>query len=308
MSFFDDAVGGEVVPLVVLEDGTYRADPDAVSFLSSLPASDLVVCVVAGKFRTGKSFLLNLLSGTEPGSGFGVGDTVRACTKGVWMCKRLFTVPDADSPTGKRTLLFLDTEGIASLDADDDHDVRILTLALLLSSVFVYNSIGPIDEAALQTLSLLTRVGALVGGEAGTRTASLPELFPHFVWVLRDMALRIEGPSGETLSASEYLEQSLADPAGGGGGSRASVREAVRDFFPHRTAFAFPRPVSEEAQMPLLARRGKAGLSARFGAQLDALRARIADHAPPLLVRGTRVTPRMFAALVDKVSSSMNDG
>ena len=60
--------------------------------------------VVAGLYRTGKSFLLNLLTGEwkaaarriigsmlfaghteESGHGFQVGSTVNACTKGVWL-------------------------------------------------------------------------------------------------------------------------------------------------------------------------------------------------------------------------------
>jgi hypothetical protein len=44
------------------------------------------VIAVAGKYRTGKSFLLNriILNKTDQ-SGFGVGPTINPCTKGLWI-------------------------------------------------------------------------------------------------------------------------------------------------------------------------------------------------------------------------------
>ena len=49
----------------------------------------------------------------------------------------------------------MDTEGLGSLDEDNNHDMRVFSLALLLSSTFIYNSVGNIDEGALQSLNLL---------------------------------------------------------------------------------------------------------------------------------------------------------
>jgi hypothetical protein len=46
-------------------------------------------------------------------------------------------------------VLIMDTEGLGALDEDSNHDVRIFSLAILLSSYFIYNSVGSIDENAL---------------------------------------------------------------------------------------------------------------------------------------------------------------
>jgi hypothetical protein len=46
-------------------------------------------------------------------------------------------------------VLVLDTEGLGALDEDSNHDVRIFSLAILLSSYVLYNSVGSIDENAL---------------------------------------------------------------------------------------------------------------------------------------------------------------
>ena len=52
-------------------------------------------------------------------------------------------------------VIIMDTEGLGALDEDSNHDVRIFSLAILLSSYFIYNSVGSIDENALQNLSLV---------------------------------------------------------------------------------------------------------------------------------------------------------
>jgi len=45
--------------------------------------------------------------------------------------------------------LILDTEGFGGIDENSNHDSRIFLFSLLLSSYFIYNSVGNIDERAL---------------------------------------------------------------------------------------------------------------------------------------------------------------
>jgi len=43
-------------------------------------------------------------------------------------------------------IIVMDTEGIGALDEDSTHDSKIFALSVLLSSMFIYNSLGAIDE------------------------------------------------------------------------------------------------------------------------------------------------------------------
>ena len=45
--------------------------------------------------------------------------------------------------------LFSDTEGSASFNRDANNDARIFTLATLISSYLIYNSVGAIDERSI---------------------------------------------------------------------------------------------------------------------------------------------------------------
>ena len=73
--------------------------------------------------------------------------------KGVWIWGKPI---DGFTPDGEPIkVLVMDTEGLGALDEDSNHDVRIFSLAILLSSYFIYNSMGSIDENALSQLSLV---------------------------------------------------------------------------------------------------------------------------------------------------------
>ena len=85
--------------------------------------------------------------------GFGVGPTINPCTKGLWIWSKPIELTDVKGTPFK--CLIVDSEGIGAFNEDQNHDTRIFLLALLLSSYFVYNSMGTIDENALQNLSLI---------------------------------------------------------------------------------------------------------------------------------------------------------
>jgi len=52
----------------------------------------------------------------------------------------------------------MDTEGTGATDQRDNYDTQVFMLAMLLSSHFIYNSVGAIDEKAIQNLSLIVNL------------------------------------------------------------------------------------------------------------------------------------------------------
>ena len=104
-------------------------------------------------------------------------------------------------------IIVVDSEGTGGLDEDQNHDMRIFSLALLLSSFFVYNSMGSIDENALSSLSFVTNISKHIkvktaegagDGDSLERTPrrttdaaeqELVQHMPKFLWVVRDFTL-----------------------------------------------------------------------------------------------------------------------
>jgi len=64
-----------------------------------------------------------------------------------------------------------------------------------MSSYFIYNSMGTIDESALQNLSLIVNLSSQIQVKSSTGEDADPEevarYFPSFLWVVRDFALKL---------------------------------------------------------------------------------------------------------------------
>ena len=110
-------------------------------------------------------------------------------------------------------VLIIDSEGIGAFNEDENHDTNIFLLALLLSSYFIYNSLGTIDENAMQTLSLIVNLSKqLEVGGSRAESADLEDFqkhFPSFLWVVRDFSLRLQDEYKNTISSKQYLETAL---------------------------------------------------------------------------------------------------
>ena len=85
-----------------------------------------------------------------------VGPTINACTKGLWIWREIFY---SETDTEKQLpIIIIDTEGLGAFDEEQNHDTKIFLLALLLCSLLMYNSVGPIDENVLNNLSLVVNL------------------------------------------------------------------------------------------------------------------------------------------------------
>ena len=181
-------------------------------------------------------------------------------------------------------LLFVDSEGLDAVRASQQSDVHLFSLAVLISSLVIFNSSGAIDEASIKKLSLIAQVRAgrcgirrrlectvrsrrtpvaqgmapttctegerpltsaglltenpgvrarlpltefacwpsgcacwpqlsknihINGNGQGDSPEDFENVFPYFLWVLRDFTLALTSADGSELSPSEYLEQAL---------------------------------------------------------------------------------------------------
>ena len=74
------------------------------------------VVVVAGRYRSGKSFLMNQMTQarTMEGEGFGVGHTVESYTKGIWMLPR--AIPGRSASGEPVDVIVMDSEGLGATE------------------------------------------------------------------------------------------------------------------------------------------------------------------------------------------------
>lgn len=286
---------GDIVPLIRVEGSTYVPEESTLEWLRSLPSHPIVVMMVAGKFRTGKSFLLNRFLKCKPGKAFGVGDTVQACTRGLWLCKKFVRKADGEG----HYVLVVDTEGIDALDVESAHDMRIFALAVLLGSVFCFNSFSHIDEASVQTLSLMTRVA--------TSMATVSHK-PSLYWILRDFALQMVDENGTPMTHQQYLESALTTPPSSA--SKCATRQAIKDIFGTRHLVTLPRPHKSEAtRLEKMDRKGGGGgdVNAKFERFLSTFRDHVCEHGPCMTAAGVPMTGPVYAEYVKTIVSLVNE-
>ncbi|KAL1511914.1 hypothetical protein AB1Y20_005195 [Prymnesium parvum] len=307
-------------PLVRLVDGKWTLMAEGEALLASLPPP-LCIVACAGMYRTGKSFFLNSLAGaTGPRAsrGFRVGSTSESCTRGIDVC-----LPEAAAsrtPKCGGTLVLLDTEGIASMDQDESYDAQVFAIGLLLSSYFVLNSMGVIDEAAIDRLYLVAELTKHItvhatGGRADADEADAPppppselsQHFPPLLWLLRDFMLDLT-VDGKRIDEQEYMENALAERPSTArrADERNAIRRALRELFPRRTCRTLVRPVSSEEELREAVHLAPEQLRAEFTSALDSVREHLLSVAPVKRMFGAALDGQMVLGLARQYLHAMN--
>lgn len=189
------------MPLLTVTRGSlFEVDTAAKKALNQLPESELVVVCAVGKYRGGKSFLLNRLMKQK--SGFEVQSSSRGVTRGVWMWARWLSQ--------HRVMLVLDTQGLFDPESDPTLSRNIFSLATLLSSVLLLNVESDLDESSLQQLAFVGEFAdsiCLRQGITGKQDqAALQRHFPSLVAVVRNWQRDLDAG----VSEDDYLENSLS--------------------------------------------------------------------------------------------------
>ncbi|GMH32246.1 hypothetical protein BSKO_00080 [Bryopsis sp. KO-2023] len=283
---------------------TFSLGEEALAVLRSIegPVGVVTVC---GRAREGKSFVLNQLLGRN--NGFHVASTHRPCTKGLWMwshpVKR--TAPDGRD----YHLVLLDTEGIDAFDQTGQYSTQICSLAVLLSSFFIYNQMGGIDESSLDRLSLVTEVTKRVRVRAEGSNDDLKEFTPSFMWLLRDFYLDLVEDDRE-ITAGDYLEVVLRPLVGSGPMIEAKnqIRESIKSLFPDRDCATLVRPVNDERDLKKLCTLPPENLREEFTKGINQFTERVFMKAQPKKIGSQVLTGSMLTALAEGYVNAINEG
>ena len=287
-----------------MKSGKFIINPEAEQYIKILP-SPLGVISVAGMYRTGKSYLLNRVL-LNQGNGFTVGPSINPCTKGLWMWSK--PIP-AHTPQGKPiNLLIIDTEGIGATDEDHNHDNKIMTLAILLSSYFLYNSIGTIDENSIQSLSLIVNITKNI--QKKNNNNDFTKYLPSFMWVIRDFSLQLKNREGHAITSKEYLEYSLEFQQGNSEviKNKNEIRKMVKEYFPKRDCVTLVRPLLEEGNLQNLEKVDTTKLRKEFIEQVNYLRKTVLNSINPKKLNGQELSGEMFINLLGSYVDMINEG
>ncbi|EGR32496.1 hypothetical protein IMG5_080950, partial [Ichthyophthirius multifiliis] len=272
---------------------------------------------IAGKYRTGKSFLMNkLLNLKKQGvfffffikikikKKFKVDPSTQSCTQGIWM----WSHPVLHN---NKQIFFIDTEGSTSIEGNKKYDVKIFCLALLMSSLFIYNSVGAIDEKSIQELQLTTQISKNIqcSNKLSENEQIISQYTPKFIWLLRDFVLEIVDNKNNQINPNTYLNNCLFDESSVSKQTTTSrkIREALLNFFKQRECITMVRPVNNEEDLQNLNNLPVEKLKPQFVQQLNTLKNKIFEMAQPKEIDGVVLNSNMFASLLQIYVQQINE-
>ncbi|XP_021562735.1 guanylate-binding protein 6-like isoform X2 [Carlito syrichta] len=270
-----------LAPICLVENNNEQllVNQQAIEILDEI-AQPVVVLSIVGLYRTGKSYLMNLLAGKN--HGFPLGST-----------------------------------GLGDVEkGDPKNDSWIFALAVLLSSTFVYNSMGTINHQALEQLHYVTELTELIKAKSSPRSEGLEDstefvsFFPDFIWTVWDFTLELK-LNGRHITEDEYLENALKLIPGNNPRVQISnlPRECIRHFFPKRKCFVFDRPTHDKYLLANIEKVSENQLDPKFKEQTNIFCSFIFTHARTKTLRGgITVTGNRLGTLVVTYVDAINSG
>lgn len=209
-------------------------------------------------------------------------------------------------------VFLLDTEGSGSTEWNTTHDAKIFALVVLLSSLFVYNSMGAIDERAINSLSLAAELSSNIAIWANkklgqTKEDVLSNFTPNFLWLLRDFVLEMK-EDGRNITENEYLENWLDFYNWSNNEKNKWVREALIKFFKRWECMTMVRPVEEETDLVNLNNLSYDDLWDEFKRKADILKYKIFEDCPLKEMNSKPINGKILASLLEQYVDAVNNG
>ena len=206
---------------------------DTLELLRSIdkPVAVLSIC---GPYRSGKSYFLSRLLG-RPGA-FQLGHSMRACTRGIWMATTILECQEF-------AIVLLDTEGIDAIGASETTAMSLLTLTTLLSSYLIYNSKKVPQKVDLDKMRCFTQLSTSLLAQRGQSmsTDAMKQFFPRFLWLLRDVTLKMTDKQGQLIPPTEFLHTRILASESG---QLTDLGRSLCSLFPSLECHTLPMPTT----------------------------------------------------------------
>ncbi len=303
-------INNEEGPINLLEFSkkNFILNEEALNILRNIK-EELIVVSIVGKARTGKSFLMNLLlnsnNNKNVNNGFKIGSSINSCTRGIW----IWNTPK-ETPNSKSKILFIDSEGTNSVDiSTKTYDSKIFALIVLISSLFIYNTNGNIDEKSISELALAAHLSNSIATNAKIdKDVLIEELAPKFIWTLRDFTLdKIDPETNEEISSNEYLELCLRNKISGKNSNENNlIRQNILKYFKERECITLPRPVDSEETLQNLDKIPFNELKTNFRKEFLVLKDKVYQTSKPKVINRKRINGPILADLLIAFVDSIN--
>lgn len=189
----------------------------------------------------------------------------------------------------------------------------LFAITCFLSSAMIYNTMGTIDEKAVERLGFLTNIFEMFDIKRKQRADpkevvhEIAKYFPQFVWALRDFSLDLfDNKLNREITSKEYLESSLLLDSNASK-QRQGIRQCIREYFKERDCFTLPRPVNDEKLLRNIEELNYEHLKEPFKIQLEAMINSVRNNLKPKFVDNVPVDGTAFCKLAEHLVYSINN-
>ena len=134
--------------------------------------------------------------------------------------------------------ILLDTEGIDAVGASETVAMSLLTLTTLLSSFLIYNSKNVPKDIDLHKMRSFSQLSSSFFTQC-RQCLAMRDMFPKFLWLLRDVSLKMTDREGKELEPTEFLHtRVLASESG----ELTDLGKSLVTLFPSLECATLPLP------------------------------------------------------------------
>ena len=177
------------------------------------------------------------------------------------------------------TTVLLDTEGIDAVGASETMAMSLLTLTTLLSSFLIYNSKKVPQKVDLDKMRCFSQLSASLLAQCGESMSNETKkaFFPRFLWLLRDVHLKMTDREGKELAPTEFLHtRVLASESG----ELMDLGKSLVSLFPSLECATLPIPSTKrDIIRGIVEQQDK--LKPAFNAAIDSLIQQILQKVSP---------------------------
>jgi len=213
----------------------------------------------------------------------------------------------------KFNVFMIDTEGLGAYDEEINHDTKIFLIAVLISSLFIFNSFGTIDENSINSLSFILNLSQTIklsNDSNKTNPNELAKHFPSFFWLLRDFTLKLVDQEGNKISSKQYLENCLKVVKGDSEmiEEKNKLRKLIMTYFPERDCHTLVRPLENEALLQQLMTLDDKEFRKEFNEQAESFRTKVFSKVKPKSFFGKVLSGEMVVQMLKSILDSINSG
>ncbi len=192
-----------------------------------------------------------------------------------------------------------------------NHESKIFLIIILISSLFIFNSINNIDDNSLINISFilnLLKTIKLKGTLEEENNSEIIGFFPLLLWVIQNSNLKLEDKNGNTITEKEYMETALQTVNGNSDSIEENNRtkSMVKNFFPERDCF-----IMMDSSNIALDVKNKININKKmikYEEEINILKNKIIKRTKPKMFYNHFLTGNMLIELIESLLNNINTG